>query len=60
MVDTFHRARDIMTFPSRQNPIKPFLDGNIKIRNDFLLNHLEVSGILYIHEDEVTKAPLKM
>ena len=54
-MDTFHRAHDIAKYPSGLNPIDLFLDADIETRSEVLLNHPDVTGFVYIHDDEITK-----
>ena len=55
-METFNRAHDIMKYLSCQNPIDHFLDANIETRSEDLLNLPDVTGFVYIHDDEITKA----
>ena len=55
-MNTFNRAHDIEMYPSGQNPIEVFLDADLETRSEVLLNHPDVTGFVYIHEDEITKA----
>ena len=55
-MDTFHRAHDIEKYPPGLNPIDLFLDADIETRSEVLLNHPDVTGFVYIHDDEITKA----
>ena len=55
-METFNRAHDIAKYPSGQNPIDLFLDADVETRSEVLLNHPDVTGFVYIHDDEITKA----
>ena len=55
-MDTFARAHDIEKYPPGLNPIDLFLDADIQTRSEVLLNHPDVTGFVYIHDDEITKA----
>ena len=55
-MDTFARAHDIVKYPPGSNPIDLFLDADIQTRSEVLLNHPDVTGFVYIHDDEITKA----
>ena len=55
-MDTFDRAHDIAKYPSGLNPIDLFLDADIETRSEVLLNHPDVTGFVYIHDNEITKA----
>ena len=55
-MDTFNRAHDISKYPPGLNPIDLFLDTDIETRSEVLLNHPGVTGFVYIHDNEITKA----
>ena len=55
-MDTFTKAHDIEKYPPGLNPIDLFLDADIQTRSEVLLNHPDVTGFVYIHDDEITKA----
>ena len=55
-MENFNRAHDIAKYPSGRNPIDIFLDANVETRSKVLLNHPDVTGFVYIHDNEITKA----
>ena len=55
-MNTFDVAHEKVNFPKNQNHIKHFVGEHIDTRSEVLLNHLEVLGFVYIHQDVITKA----
>ena len=55
-MDNFNRTHNIAKYLSGQNPINLFLNANIETRSKVLLNHPDVTGFVYIHDNEITKA----
>ena len=53
MMNKFNRAHDIGKYPSGQNPIEPFLNADIETRSEVILNYPDVTGFVYIHEDDM-------
>ena len=56
MMNTFNVAHEKVNFLKNQNPIKLFVEEHTDTRSEVLLNHPEVLGFVYIHQDVITKA----
>ena len=56
MSDFEEKDQKLVNFPEGLHPVELYYKGDMETRGDVLLNHPEVTGFIYLHEDVITKA----
>ena len=55
-VEFYNKTEEEIKYPEGTSPAELYVEGNLEIRTDVILNHPDVIGFVFLYEDVVTKA----
>ena len=52
----YNKTEEEIKYPEGTSPAELYVEGDLEIRTDVILNHPDVIGFIFLYEDVVTKA----